>query len=388
MKENILAKYKAAAQTGKPYSWLNYQPINLPGYEETVPLRGRDCFNRSEAILNHLDTVVENPERMSIVDWGSNLGFFCFEAARKGYKASGVDENKEFVDICSFLSSDTKLPLQHKPEFFLDSLNKDNISKYPADIAFCFSVLHHIVAKDRGKAWRLMDAFAEAYPMAYIEMDGADFGRCDLSLFYFNISEIAESNDRYGSSTKTRKTLYCSNIDNGTKYSTLKKVNKVHYRDIFKKTSPNGDSTVVKREEVNRFRDGYSHTWIKTNLSHEKHIYEKFKSDIFPKIISWNTGDKYNELEMEYFEREGEITLEGLNNVYSSLKENNLFIIDLVRDMFIPTKNGLKLVDVESVFEIEGDIENTIQKNIKQTKRTPYDSYEKQINVIKQIYKL
>ena len=58
MKENILAKYKAAAQTGKPYSWLNYQPINLPGYEETVPLRGRDCFNRSEAILNQLDTVV------------------------------------------------------------------------------------------------------------------------------------------------------------------------------------------------------------------------------------------------------------------------------------------------------------------------------------------
>ena len=79
MKQDVITKYKSAAESGKPYSWLNYQPINLPGYEETIPLRGRDCFDRSEAIFNHLNTIVKHPERMiTVVDWGSNLGFFCF----------------------------------------------------------------------------------------------------------------------------------------------------------------------------------------------------------------------------------------------------------------------------------------------------------------------
>jgi len=393
-KSQILNKYKLAASTktdASPYTWLNYQPINLPGYEETLSLGGRNCFDRSKAIFNHIAGITRqrdgSSERLRVVDWGCNLGFFSFEAAKVGHAVIGVDINKEFIGICSSLS-DTNDFIQ-KPKFFVDALEKENIKKYPADVAFCFSVLHHILAKNRGKAWKLMEEFSKAYPLAYIEMDGPNFGENDLSLFYFFVSEVAETNDRYGRGTRKRKTLHCSNIDKitGAKYSTIKEQNKVFYRDVFLKSLPDRQS-VIKREKVGVFRDGYSHTWIKTNVEHEKYIYDKFETEVFPNLLSWEVDKEYKRMELEYFKREGKITLSGLENIYNFLKENNLFIIDLVRDMFIPTKDGLKMIDVESVFEIEGDIANTIKKNLKKTKRTPYDTYEKQINVLKSIYRL
>ncbi|MAF43663.1 MAG: hypothetical protein CMI54_05785 [Parcubacteria group bacterium] len=396
-KDQILNKYKTAAATGtktSPYSWLNYQPINLPGYEETLELGGRDCFDRSKAILEHLQhgpaqaALTNVPKPLKVIDWGCNLGFFSFEALKVGHAVTGVDSNKEFIDICSSLAEDNSF--NQSPDFFVDTLTAESIKKYPADVAFCFSVLHHILAKSRVEAWNLIRVFSKAYPIAYIEMDGPNFGKSDLSLFYFYVSEIAESNDRYGSGVKKRKTLYCSNIDpvDGARYVSIKEQNKVFNRDVFLKTLPD-KQTVIKREKTGgAFGGGYSHTWIKTNLAHEKYIYGKYESDFFPNVLAWNVDDAYTKMEMEYFKREGEITLSGLNAIYDFLKENNLFIIDLVRDMFIPTKNGLRLIDVESIFEIEGDISNTIKKNTKETKRNPYDTYDKQINVLKQIYKL
>ena len=78
-KDGLLQEYKKYAEKHTPYGWFNYQPIPLEGYEETIPLAGRNCFDRTNKILQHISENFDSD--VSIVDFGSNLGFFVFEAS-------------------------------------------------------------------------------------------------------------------------------------------------------------------------------------------------------------------------------------------------------------------------------------------------------------------
>ena len=370
-KDGLLQEYKKYAEKHTPYGWFNYQPIPLEGYEETIPLAGRNCFDRTNKILQHISENFDSD--VSIVDFGSNLGFFVFEAAKKGYKSFGVDSNKKFIDVSNYLSRESGL--KHQPPFYQDTLKLDTVENYKADICFIFSVLHHIEKKDR---YKLLQKISNFYRGCYIEMDGRDFGREELKMFFWNVEEIAESNDRYGKGTRRRKTWYCSNYIDEVSFQNIKENNQLHGRYVFKKNK-NGISTVVKKEKTS-----FSHTWLKTNISHEIDMYKKFPSRFFPKLIDFEINDNYRTMEIEYVEESKDCrALNDIHDFYKYLKENNLFIIDFVSDSFLWTENGLKYVDLESLFEINGDIQKTINSCRKSEKhKVHFDTYEKQINYL------
>jgi hypothetical protein len=380
VKDKILARYRESASRNKPYGWMNYQPINLPGYEETLPLRGRDCFDRSEAILAHMDRFFGG-RSLTICDWGSNLGFFAFEAAKRGHIVQGRDSDARFVDICSYLAKTNSF--QHTPSFQLEALSYDAIKRAaPVDVLFCFSVLHHIRARDPKEAVRIMQAMAERCRAAYIEMDGNNYGRYDLELFFWKLESVVSTNDRYGSGRKHRETIFCANEEGEHVYRNIKTVNLVHHRGVFARTGPSGAATVIKRERV--FKDNrWSHTWIKTTLEHEREIYEKYPSPFFPKLLGAGEGE-FRWIEIEYIQPSGNVTPEAIDELFRYLEDAGLFIIDLLADSFIPADGSLKMVDLESVFPVEDTVAETIRRNlIKPDRPLKNDTYEKQKEMLK-----
>ena len=129
----------------------------------------------------------------------------------------------------------------------------------------------------------MIEAIANHCKAAYIEMDGHHHGRKALELFFWRVEPVAESNDRYGSGRKERKTFFCSNRDGDRTYRNLKKRDFVYDRSVFLCSRPGATPTVVKREHTAPGK--YSHTWLKTSLAHERQVYEQHRSPFFPKLI-------------------------------------------------------------------------------------------------------
>lgn len=389
MKEKILKMYRDSAAANAPYGWMNYQPINLPGYEETLPLRGRDCFDRAKAIFDHLDKVFGG-RPVTLCDWGCNLGFFSIEAAKRGHVAEGRDADRRFVEICRHLASTNSFAT--KPEFYVDTLSVDALERVPKkDVLLCFSVLHHLRAKEPKQYNHILQGIADGCVAAYIEMDGTNYGRNDLESFFWKVEPIVSTDDRYGKGTIHRKTMYCTNRDGGFDYRNIKTVNLVHHRGVFRRTDSSGRSTVVKRERP--VAPGQSsHTWIRTTLAHEREMYEKFPSPFFPKLLSTgeipggaNGAPAFRWIEMDYLERSGPVTPEGIDELFRYLEDAGLFVIDLLSDSFIPVNGKLMMVDLESMFPVVGSVAETIERNLlRASHRAPYDTYQKQREILKQ----
>lgn len=195
-RKSILVDYVAASKRGQPYTWFNYQPINLPGYEVTLPLAGRNCFDRIQGISQTIEEEFSG-QRVRVIDWGCNLGFFAFELARLGHDVVGIDMDRRVVDVCRYLAEHSGL--DKPPRFFCDRLNPSSIPLYGEfDVAICLSVFHHL-RDDRHATLR---KFANQYSRAFIEMDGQDFGQHDLCSYYWRQLSIVQSNDRYGTGTR------------------------------------------------------------------------------------------------------------------------------------------------------------------------------------------
>ncbi|WP_339735834.1 methyltransferase [uncultured Gimesia sp.] len=369
--EGILRRYHEEAKRGRPYTWFNYQPINLPGYEETLSNCGRKCFDRSEAISAHLQSVFGD-KPLKIIDWGCNLGFFCFELAKLGHQVTGVDSDRDNVELCRFLARTNSFP--NKPQFFHDGLSVESLHNfYDYDIALCFSVLHHL-GKQKVQTLKTM---AEAYPHAYIEMDGAGYGFNLLFAFYWQLEEIAETNDRYGSGHRTRKTWYGSNRCNGSDYRSIKERNLVGSRGVFR-IKRDQKTTVVKRE----INTGNTHTWIQTDLSHEREMYRKLEGvRFFPQLLDSGTENGFQWIELEYVQENGCFSADELSQFYDYLAENNLFMLDLTPDSFLFTDGRLKVIDLESLFPVEHTLDDLIRV---QTRRSSLslDSYDKQLRYL------
>jgi 2-polyprenyl-3-methyl-5-hydroxy-6-metoxy-1,4-benzoquinol methylase len=379
VKDKILEMVKQSAAREKPYGWLNYQPINLPGYEDTLPLRGRDCFDRSGPIFAHMKkTFGEQP--LSIVDWGCNLGFFVFEAAKLGHIARGYDADKRLIEADNYLASTGQF--RSTPVFEQRTLSSESV--HPADVIFCFSVLHHIQPdKERFKT---LDAIASKCKGAYIEMDGSHHGQKALELFFWKVEQVAETNDRYGSGHRHRKTFYCTNRDGDRTYVNLKKRDYVYDRAVFLCTKASGERTVFKRERP-RESGKFSHTWLKTSLAHEREIYEKHASPWIPKLLNAGNGD-FQFIEIEYVEHRGPATPDAVDGLFKWLEAERLFVIDYRTDGFVPCDGTVKMIDLESVFPLQGDVASTVAQYSINPGRNPghlhnYDSYEKQRAALK-----
>lgn len=369
--ELILDRYLKAANNGKPYTWFNYQPINLPGYEASLGCCGRKCFDRSEALSEHVHSFFGN-RRLKIIDWGCNLGFFSFELAKQGHEVIGVDHNRDNIDICRYLARTNEFPV--KPLFVHDNLSAETLDNYcDVDLALCFSVLHHL-GKQKINILRKM---SEVYPFAYLEMDGAGFGYNLLFSFYWNLEEIIETNDRYGSGHRKRKTWFVSNHCNGNEYQNIKQNNLVGSRSVFL-VKRDQSLSVVKRELISES----THTWINTNLDHEREMYKKNEGiRFFPKLLNSGLENDFRWIELEYIKADGSFSAEELSLFYDFLSANNLFVLDLTSDSFLFTEGKLKVIDLESLFPLERSLQDLIQV---QTKRTSLslDSYNKQLHYL------
>jgi hypothetical protein len=359
--EQIIKQYTTR---GADYTWDIYQPIPLPGFEVTYQHAGRKCVDRLSAIL---DTIRKKfgDRKLTIIDIGSNMGFFVFELALRGHTVIGVDNNAKYIETCNWLANgytfDTKPTFIHKE---IDAFNLDD--ELPdADIALCFSVIHHF--KDK---LSILKSFSKKFPYALIEMDGRELGRFDLGTFYYNPINIGSTNDPYGKGTKHRVTWECDNTENPN----LKQYNIVMGRGVFRA----GDY-VIKQS-----RKGVQHSWLKTGLPHEASIYQKYNgSEFLANFIDYTEDDKYENLKIQYIHNIGLPTINEVHRLYEFLQINDLFIIDFIRDMFLFDENNhIKLIDLESVVP-----NNTITSFMRNPDKVrPYDTYKKQISFLEKLY--
>jgi hypothetical protein len=383
VKDKILEMVRSSAAREKPYGWLNYQPINLPGYEETIPLRGRDCFDRGAAIFAHLRRTF-GEEKLGVADWGCNLGFFVFEAAKLGFAARGYDSDRRLVDACSFLARSTGLGTP--PSFEVGTLSAESFAAAPpVDVVFCFSVLHHLQPeKDR---FRAIEAIANRCRGAYVEMDGVDYGRKALELFFWRVEEVAQTDDRYGDGRRKRKTFFCTNRLGDRTYQNLKTRDFVFDRNVFLCTRDGGARTVVKRERAGA---RHSHTWLRTSLSHERDIYRRHASDFLPRLLDEGDGE-FRWIEIEYLEPGGRVSAAEVDALVAWLEGEQLFMIDYREDSFIPSGGRLRMIDLESVFPVEGGVPATIERHSIDARRNPphvpgHDSWEKQRKALRRAF--
>lgn len=383
MRDKILEMVRQSAEREKPYGWLNYQPINLPGYEETIPLRGRDCFDRAAAVFGHIArTLGEGP--LSLLDSGCNLGFFVFEAAKRGHLAQGFDSDRRLIEACNFLAADGSFP--SRPSFLLKTLSADAVrAAPPVDVILCFSVIHHLPEKER---FQVLDAIAGRCKSAYIEMDGPHQGRKALELFFWRVEQVAETNDRYGNGRLKRKTFFCTNQEGGRVFRNMKTQDFVFDRGLFLCSRPSAPPTVLKRDRAPPGK--YSHTWLKTSVVHERDIYRRHASPFFPVLLA-SGEDDFRWIELEFVERRGVLRREAVDELYDFLEQSKLFLVDFRRDSFIPCDGRLRMIDLESLFPLEGTVAQTIPHYAQDLKRLPphldrYDSYQKQRTFLKHAF--
>jgi SAM-dependent methyltransferase len=374
--ESILRDYITASERGQPYTWFNYQPINLPGFEATLPLAGRDCFDRSQAIAQTIEDTFQS-ERIKIIDWGCNLGFFAFELAARGHDVVGIDADRRVIDVCRYLARSSNLT--HPPRFYCDRLDETSVNLYGEfDVAICLSVLHHL--HDNRK--QVIADFSRLFPRAFIEMDGRNFGCHELSSFYWDIREIVECHDRYGAGTRQRKTWFCNNEATGSQYTNLKRQNIIGGRGVFLREQT-GRQSVLKRESV-----GSSHTWIRTNLQHELEMYQTWEAcPFFARLLDHGRDERNQWIECEFVEDDGSANIESLNAFFAFLEANGLFVLDISVDSFLFQEGQLRFVDLESLFCVSTTIRDLVKQRTSRD-TIALDSYEKQLTYITRRLKL
>lgn len=362
-RDSILETYR---NRGKNYTWDVYQPIPLPGYEETFATAGRCCVDRLQGILARIREVFGD-RKLRIADVGCNSGFFCFSLANQGHDVVGIDGSAKYVARCNFLA-DTAYPLPNRPSFRTQLINETNLASLSEfDLVLCFSVLHHFPNR-----FQLLSLFSDQVPYAYLELDGPLCGELDVSTFYHRVTKVAEANDPYGRGTRQR--IIWEGDRRGA--TNLKKVNHVRGRSVFL-----SDGVVTKRAH-----NIVQHTWLHTNLRHEFEVYQRYPNGpYFPKLLSSRFTDAFCELKLEYIVTGGKPDFKQVQEFYAFLRERNLFIIDFVRDMFLFDTNGrLKVVDLESIFEVP---DGNLRRYTKSAKALPYDTYEKQLNFLEHLYR-
>ncbi len=383
MKDKILEMVKQSAAREKPYGWLNYQPINLPGYEDTVPLRGRDCFDRAGAIFPHLRKTL-GAGTLSVADWGCNIGFFVFEAAKQGMVAAGYDADTRLIEADAYLAKSNEF--KYRPQFTVKKMSVETVNASPrTDAIFCFSVLHHMKEPER---FQILNAISNHCDAAYMELDGTNYGRNALEIFFRKVEEVVETNDRYGNSTRKRKTWCCTNFDGERRYRNLKERDFVFDRSLFLVTGKSGAQTVVKRERKGDKGERHLHTWLKTGLGHERKMYEEHRdADYLPKLIAVGEDATHRWIELEFIEKRGIVPPEAIDALYDQLEKDKLFPVDFRADSFIPDNGKLRMVDLEAVFPLDGTPRETIAKHLKGGWRPGhldrYDDYAKQREALK-----
>lgn len=125
-----------------------YQPlynVKLPKiYNFFNPIkRDQSSKARAEAVFNYLSQDIK-VKRLRILDVGSNLGYMSLYFGDHGNIVHGIDIDPDQVKISNLLAKLSNLP---NVRFNTTELNPEYINNidYYYDVAFIFSVLHHVI---------------------------------------------------------------------------------------------------------------------------------------------------------------------------------------------------------------------------------------------------
>ncbi len=143
-----------------------YQPLyNFAIINKKQP--ERLCLDRADAIYHEMKPWGQGQR---ILDIGCNLGFFSLYFADRGYKVSGIDNNRKHISICKILQKINRKEINFSvAEFSVDFL--EHIQKNQYDMVFMFSVIHHVIAAHSlDFAQDLMAKLLEKIPTLFIEL--------------------------------------------------------------------------------------------------------------------------------------------------------------------------------------------------------------------------
>ena len=122
------------AQRISPHKFRRYQP--LPWIGLSTCKRDTSTLQRWEAIEKYIGI-----ESGSVMDIGSNLGYFVLRLAEKGFFSLGIDTAYENVKVAQYAQKQAGID---NAAFSFMTVNPENASTLPnVDVLIFFSVWHH-----------------------------------------------------------------------------------------------------------------------------------------------------------------------------------------------------------------------------------------------------
>lgn len=151
-----------------------YQPL----YNVSIPKESKVNLDikRLESSKNRADTVLQylknnsKGKSLNILDIGSSIGYMDLYFGESGHKTYGIDTNDNNVKISRLLAKFNQLD---NVKFDVKEFNKEFVNEidYSYDVAFIFSVLHHVI-KERGLEYTqdLMVSLLDKTPLIFVEL--------------------------------------------------------------------------------------------------------------------------------------------------------------------------------------------------------------------------
>lgn len=156
--------------------WLDrrgkhYQPIS--GFEEEYIEKGKITKERVEGFKRILDSIISGMGTVdgeTVLDIGSNLGYFCFELTKRGARTIGVERNVRYADASKAISKRLGCE-EDNPQFIAgDIIGWLEVNEHKFDYVLLLNVFHHILVADEGKAWEMFNGLLDTTKGIFIMM--------------------------------------------------------------------------------------------------------------------------------------------------------------------------------------------------------------------------
>lgn len=90
---------------------------------------------------NFFENILTRIDPSTYLDFGSNLGYYVFNAAHRGILSTGIDYNQEYTSVCNAIK--TRHNVVHAT-FINDNLQNSLTYLTPKDFMTVFNVIHHL----------------------------------------------------------------------------------------------------------------------------------------------------------------------------------------------------------------------------------------------------
>lgn len=139
----------------RSFAWLrglrvHYQPVR--GYPEKIDSKRVEGFERIlDTIISHTGGVQD----ATILDIGSNLGWFCFRLTDLGARTYGLELDSRRVEACKCLAQRDNYNYDN-PMFLNENAAEWVVGKnYKWDWVILLNTIHHIFVWDEEKTWKM-----------------------------------------------------------------------------------------------------------------------------------------------------------------------------------------------------------------------------------------